>query len=199
MKAYTKSIEALIGQLVKMPGIGQRSAERLVFYILKISPAQVEQLASSISRLKNSVGYCSICYNLSEEKVCRICSDPHRDRSVVCVVGQPHDVSAIEKSGQFKGVYHVLLGAISPLDGVGPEKLKIAELIRRVKKGGVKEVIIASDYDTEGEATALYLIQVLRPLKVKLSRIASGIPLGGNIEYADQATLARALKDRKET
>jgi len=198
MKAYTKSIEALIGQLVKMPGIGSRSAERLVFHILKLSSGQVEQLASSISLLKNSVGYCSICYNLSEEKVCQVCRDAGRDKSVICVVGQPHDVLAIEKSGEFRGVYHVLLGAISPLDGVGPEKLNIAELIRKVKKGGVKEVIIASDYDTEGEVTALYLVKVLKPLGVKLSRIASGIPLGGNIEYADQATLARALKDRKE-
>ncbi len=199
MKAYTKSIEALINQLVKMPGIGSRSAERLVFHILKLSPGQVEQLASAISRLKNSVGCCSICYNLSEEKICQVCRDASRDKSVICVVGQPHDVLAIEKSGEFLGVYHVLLGAISPLDGVGPEKLKIAELIHRVKKGGVKEVIIASDYDTEGETTALYLVKVLKPLGVKLSRIASGIPLGGNIEYADQATLARALKDRKET
>lgn len=198
MARYTKSMETLIEEFAKMPGIGPKTAERLAFYILKAPREDVAFLASAIMKVKQSIGFCKVCNNLSEGPTCQICQDPRRDKSTVCVVEEPNDVIALEKAGGYKGVYHVLLGALSPLEGVGPEDLKIKELLSRIKSQKIKEIIIATDSDTEGEATALYLTRVIKPLGVKMTRIAYGIPVGSSLQYADQATLARAMEGRYE-
>jgi len=197
-KGYTKSMEDLINELVKMPGIGPRTAERLAFYILKISKEQARALSDSILALKDKVVLCKNCFNLSEDETCRICKDPTRDASILCVVEESKDIIAIEKTQGYKGLYHVLLGVLSPLDGIGPDDLKIKELIPRIKSSIIKELIIATSSSTEGEATALYLTKLIKPLGVKLTRIAYGIPVGTNLDYTDQATLARALEGRTE-
>lgn len=198
MATYTESIERLIACLIRLPGIGRRSAERIVNYILGASREEVRALAESISRVKESVHFCSVCNNLSESEVCKICQDSRRARDVVCVVEKPSDVNAIEKTGTFSGVYHVLLGSISPLEGRGPADLKIDGLLSRIKQDKVQEVIIATDADTEGETTALYLAKVLKPLGVRLTRIGVGIPMGSNLEYADTTTLSKSLEARRE-
>ncbi|MFH0936002.1 MAG: recombination mediator RecR [Candidatus Omnitrophota bacterium] len=197
MANYTESIEKLIESLVKLPGIGRRSAERIVSYILGASRDEVRRLLECINRVKISVRFCRICYNLSEQELCRICTDQRRQKDVICIVERPTDVTAIEKSGSFSGVYHVLLGSISPLDGRGPQDLKIDALLERLKHNSIKEVIIATDTDTEGETTALYLAQLIKPLKVKLSRIGFGLPVGSNLEYADSSTLSKSLESRR--
>ncbi|MBM3252629.1 MAG: recombination protein RecR [Candidatus Omnitrophica bacterium] len=191
-------MEDLINELVKMPGIGPRTAERLAFYILKISKEQARALSDSILALKDKVVLCKNCFNLSEDETCRICKDPTRDASILCVVEESKDIIAIEKTQGYKGLYHVLLGVLSPLDGIGPDDLKIKELIPRIKSSIIKELIIATSSSTEGEATALYLTKLIKPLGVKLTRIAYGIPVGTNLDYTDQATLARALEGRTE-
>jgi len=198
MAVYTKAMEKLIEELSNLPGIGHRTAERLAFYILSSPKEKSKALAHAISNLKESIGYCKICFNLSEGDTCEICKNSQRDKSMVCVVEEPKDISAIEKSKGYNGVYHVLLGTLSPLDGVGPDDIKIKELIARVKKDKTKEVVIATGSDAEGEATALYLSKVLKPLGARLTRIACGIPAGSNIEYADQTTVAKALEGRRE-
>lgn len=195
---YTESIEKLIENLTKLPGIGRRSAERIVGYILNASAERIRCLAEAILKVKENVRFCCICNNLSEQELCRICRDDRRKKDIVCIVEKPSDVTAIEKAGSFYGVYHVLLGSISPLEGKGPSDLKIEGLLKRIKQDRVKEVIIATDADTEGETTALYLTKIIRPLGVKLSRIGIGIPMGSNLEYADSTTLSKALESRRE-
>lgn len=197
MAAYTKSMQDLIEHFKKMPGIGPKSAERMAFYVLKAPMDDMERFSSVIKRVKESVGFCKKCGNLSEAEFCTICSDSRRDKGVVCVVEEPKDLIMIEKSGQYKGTYHVLLGTISPLDGIGPEDLRIKELLKRVKEDNVKEIILATDSDAEGETTALYLSKELKPFKIKLTRIAYGISVGGNLDYIDQATLIKALEGRQ--
>ena len=198
MSAYTKSIEKLIKELSKLPGIGPRSAERIALFILKYPYKEAKALSSAIEDVKEKTSYCQICYNLSEGDLCRICADANRDRSIICVVEKPTDVAAIEKTHDYKGLYHVLGGKLSPLDGIGPDKLKINELVRRVDSEKIKEVIIATSSDTEGETTCLYIVRVLKPKKVKLTRLAQGLPVGGDIEYVDEITLGKAIEGRKE-
>jgi recombination protein RecR len=198
MPNYTESIEKLIEKLSRLPGIGRRSAERIIGYILDAPKEEIKSLADSISQVKEIVRSCRICHNLSEQDTCRICQDSRRRKDIVCVVEKPSDITAIEKAGNFSGVYHVLMGSISPLDGKGPSDLKIDSLLARIKQDQIKEIIIATDLDTEGETTALYLSKLLKPQGVKLSRISVGIPLGSNLEYTDSATLLRALEGRRE-
>lgn len=198
MFGYTKSIEKLINEFSKLPGIGPRSAERIVHHILRGSLANARALAAAILEVKEKTRHCRICNNLSEREICSICEDEKRDRSLLCIVEESKDVTILEKVGSFKGVYHVLLGALSPLDNIGPEDLKMGQLIGRIKKNNFREVIIATDFDNEGELTALFLARILKPLKTKTTRIAYGIPLGSNLEYADEVTLARALEGRRE-
>jgi len=198
MSSYTESIEKLIDKLIKLPGIGRRSAERIVGYILNSSSQDMKSLSEAISKVKESVKFCRLCNNLSEQELCRICQDDRRQKDLVCIVEEPSDVTAIEKAGSFHGVYHVLLGVISPLEGKGPGDLKVEGLIQRIKQGNIKEVIIATDADTEGETTALYLTKLIKPLGVKLTRIGVGIPMGSNLDYADATTLSKSLESRRE-
>ena len=198
MSGYAKSLERLIAVFTKLPGIGQKSAERLAMHILKSPKEDAVALSEAIIKVKETIGFCKNCYNLSEGEACHICGDPQRDRTTILVVEEPKDILAIEKTGVYRGLYHVLLGAISPLDGIGPDELKIKDLLRRVKAEKIKEVIIATDADTEGETTALYISQLLKNQGVKASRIAYGLPVGSHLEYADQATLARALEGRNQ-
>jgi recombination protein RecR len=198
VSTYTDSVEKLIDKLIKLPGIGRRSAERIVNYILHAGREEVKALAEAIYRTKENVRFCRLCNNLSEQEFCKICQDVRRQKDVVCVVESPSDVTAIEKAGSFSGVYHVLLGSISPLEGKGPGDLKIDSLIERIKQNNIKELIIATDADTEGETTALYLAKIIKPLGVKLTRIGLGIPVGSNLEYADATTLGKALEARRE-
>jgi recombination protein RecR len=197
MTTYTKSIEKLIEKLIKFPGIGRRSAERIIGYILGAPRDEIRALAEAITNVKENVRFCKACNNLSEEEFCRICQDPGRNKQVICVVENPSDVTAIEKAGSFNGQYHVLLGSISPLEGKGPADLNIDGLIRRIKQNNIKEVIIATDADIEGETTAIYLAKLIRPLGVNLSRIGLGLPVGSNLEYADATTLSKALDSRR--
>ena len=197
MSAYTRSMQILIDEFSKMPGIGHKSAERLAFYILKMSKKDAATLASAIMRIKDTVGFCRVCNNLSEGGLCHVCQDLRRDKSTVCVVEGPNDVVALEKAGGYNGVYHVLMGALTPLEGIGPSDIRIEELLNRAKSGQIKEIIIATDCDLDGEATALYLVNLLKPFKIKISQIAYGVPVGGNLEYADHATLAKAMEGRR--
>ncbi|MFC1658833.1 recombination mediator RecR [Candidatus Omnitrophota bacterium] len=197
MAIYPDSIERLIQYLVKLPGIGRRSAERIVGYILHTPKDYVKSLVQSIYQVKQSIRLCRLCHNFSETEVCTICQNAERDRSLLCVVENPQDVMAIEKSANFNGLYHVLGGAISPLEDKSERQLEIESLLSRIKQGGVKEIILAMDADAEGEATALYLTQLLKPAKIKLSRIGMGIPSGANLEYLDSSTLASALNGRR--
>jgi recombination protein RecR len=193
---YTsESVERLVGHLSQLPGIGRKTAQRLALHILRLPKADAESLAEAITDVKEKVRYCSVCCNITEADPCVICASPKRDRSMICVVEEPSDVLALEKTNEYKGLYHVLGGSLSPLDGVGPEDLKIKELLARVSDG-VQEVILAMNPNVEGEATTLYLTKLLKPLGVKVSRIARGLPIGGDLEFADEATLARALEDR---
>jgi recombination protein RecR len=196
--AYPRLIQNLIERLTKLPGIGPRSAERIAFWFLNHPREEAHAIAKSIVELKDGLMFCRICNNLSDTEVCMICSDTARDEKTICVVENPKDVLAIERSGSFKGHYHVLLGTISPADGCGPEDIKIPQLIRRVKNQNIQEVVIATDPDNEGEMTALYLIRELKPLGVKVSRISVGIPMGSSLEYADMSTLGMSLMTRRE-
>jgi len=190
-------MQNLIDEISKMPGIGPKSAERLAFYILKQPKKEIVDLTNAIIKLKHTTVLCKMCNNLSEELVCEICQDIKRDKGIICVVEGHNDIIALEKSGSYRGVYHCLLGSLSPLEGIGPDELKINQLAERIKETKAKEIIIATDPDTEGEATALYLTRVLKPLNVKITRIAYGIPVGTNLEYSDQATLAKAIEGRR--
>ncbi len=180
-----------------MPGVGVRTAERFAFYILGAPREAVENLSKLLVKVNENIHYCRVCFNLSEHALCHVCDDPTRERSVLCVVEDPKDVIAIEKSGDFHGVYHVLLGALSPLEGIGPKDIKIKELLDRLKVSETKEVVIATTSDTEGDATALYLLKQLKNFKVKLTRIAHGVPVGSALEFVDKTTLARAFRHRQ--
>ena len=196
--AYAKPLLRLLELLEKLPGIGPRSAERIAFHLLKVSPEHAQQLAQALQEARQRLRFCEICFNLSDAARCAICDDPTRDASVICVVEEPKDVLAIEKTGSFRGLYHVLLGSIAPLDGVGPELLKIDELLARLDGDVVQEVILAMDADKDGETTTAYLSKLLHAHDgIRVSRLASGIPVGSHLEYADQATLARALEGRR--
>jgi recombination protein RecR len=195
-KAYADWMAQLVDGLVRLPGIGRRSAERIVFYLLKTSKDEVVRLTSLLTAVKENVFFCDICHNFSDSKICHICSDPGRDHGLICVVEDPKDVVFIEKTGSYYGVYHVLLGALSPLEGVGPNEIQVPGFLKRIKEENVREVILAMNPNTEGETTALYLSKILKPFKVKVTRIARGIPVGSHLEYADQATLSRALQGR---
>jgi recombination protein RecR len=197
MASITNSIDKLIEEFSKLPGIGQKSAQRLAFYVLKIKKEEAKKLAQAILGVKEKVAYCSVCFNLTEDDPCRICKDKKRDSSAICVVEEANDVVAVEKTNQYKGLYHVLGGVLSPLDGIGPDELRIKELMSRLKKG-VKEVILATNPSAEGEATAVYLSKLIKPMGIKVTRIARGLPAGGDLEYADMATLSRALEGRVE-
>ena len=198
MESYTKSMSILIQALRMMPGIGPKSAERIAFHILRLSQKEARALAYSILKVKEKIRFCMRCGNLSEEDLCNICKDQTRDTSIMCIVEQPNDILAIQKARVFKGIYHVLGGALSPLDGIEPRNLRIKELFERLKKEKIKEAIIATDSDSEGETTALYLAEQLKKTQVKVSRIAFGLPAGTNIEYADEVTLSNAIEGRRQ-
>ena len=197
MLKTSESISRLIDELAKMPGIGPKTAQRLAFYILKITGDEALALSEAIKAVKEKVRRCSTCFHITEEDPCLICRDEDRDPAIICVVEEANDVLALEKIVEFKGRYHVLGGALSPLDGVGPDDLHIRELLERLKDG-VREVILATNPNVEGEATALYLMKLIKPLQIRITRVARGLPMGGDLEYADQATLTRALQDRIE-
>ena len=197
MSSITDSIDKLIQQFSKLPGIGPKTAQRLAFFILKMKKEEAKDLAQAILDVKEKIRYCSICYNLTEEDPCRICKNKKKDRSVICVVEEANDVVAIEKTGQYDGLYHVLGGVLSPLDNIGPEDLRIKELLNRLNQE-VKEIILATNPSTEGEATAIYLSRLIKPLGIKVTRIARGLPSGGVLEYADVNTLANAIEGRVE-
>lgn len=188
----------MIDELSKLPGIGPKTAQRLAYHLVKASREEVEALARALVDLKAKIGYCSVCGNLTDVDPCRICSSGMRDHALICVVEQPRDVAAIERTREFKGVYHVLHGAISPINGVGPDDLRIKELLDRLRKGSVREVVLATNPNVEGEATSIYLANLIKPLGVRVTRIAHGVPVGGDLEYADEVTLSRALEGRKE-
>jgi recombination protein RecR len=194
---YEGIIQDLIDELGRLPGVGPKSAQRIAFHIIQSDRVDVTRLAEVLKTVKERVKFCSICGNISEEELCRICRDPRRDKTSICVVEESKDVLAIEKTREFKGTYHVLGGAISPIDGVGPENLRIKELMTRLAETTISEVIIATDPNLEGEATATYLTRLIKPLGVKVSRLASGLPVGGDLEYADEITLGRAFEGRR--
>ncbi len=198
MLYYAEPVAKLIEELAKLPGIGPKTAQRLAFYILNTDTGTARNLARAIVEAKDKIRYCSVCSNLTDVDPCHICSGERRDRSIICVVEEPRDVVAIEKTRDFKGLYHVLQGAISPMDGVGPEDLRIKELLPRLQPGEVKELIVATNPNIEGEATAMYLARLIKPLGVKVTRIAHGLPVGGDLEYADEVTLAKAFEGRRE-
>ncbi len=198
MSGYSDALGNLVDQLAKLPGIGRKSAQRLAFHILKQPEKEAQLLAEAILTAKAKIHYCSLCYNLTDKELCPICSNPERDQSVLCVVEDARDVIALERAHQFNGLYHVLHGAISPMDGVGPDQLKIKELLQRLQAHPAEEIIIATNTSIEGEATAMYLSNLLKPLGIKVTRIAQGLPVGGDIQYADEVTLARAFEGRWE-
>ena len=204
MAVYAAPLQRLIDELGKLPTIGPKTAQRLAFYMLSMSPLDAQALAEAILEAKRLIRHCSICGNITDVDPCAICTSDRRNHAVICVVEDPRDIAAMERTREFSGVYHVLQGAISPLDGIGPDDLRIAELLRRVApepgqtEGPVQEVIVATNPRVEGEATALYLSRVLKPLGVRVTRIAHGLPVGGDLEYADEVTLARALEGRRE-
>jgi recombination protein RecR len=195
---YPEPVARLIDALQRLPGIGPKTAQRLTFFLLKRPSEEVRELADSLRAVKEKIVHCSSCFNVTDEDPCRICADPARDARLVCVVEEPNDLLAMERTGEFRGRYHVLLGALSPLDGIGPDDLKVRELLARLDTDGATEVILATNPNVEGEATALYLAKLLRPLGVRVTRIARGLPVGGDLEYADQVTLSKALEGRRE-
>ena len=194
---YEGAIQDLIDELGRLPGVGPKSAQRIAFHVLSADPTDVKRLALALQRVKELVRFCMVCYNVSEEELCRICRDPRRTEEVLCVVEEPKDVVAIEKTGEFRGRYHVLGGAINPLEGIGPDNLRIRELMTRLQSGEVKELILATDPNTEGEATATYLALLVKPMGLRVTRLASGLPVGGDLEYADEITLGRAFEGRR--
>lgn len=197
MSGFPASMKELVAELAQMPGVGARSAERMAFYILRSPKAYSEALSRSILKVKETVRFCSLCNNLSDAELCDICNNASRNKNLLCVVEEPNDIVAIEKAGSYNGLYHVLLGSLSPLDGIGPSDLKIKELVERVKKEKPKEIVVATGFDTEGEATALYIMKVLKGSSSKLTRVAYGIPVGSGLQYADQATIIKAFEGRR--
>ena len=196
--AYSRSMQAMIDALSRLPGVGPKSAQRIAFHLLKTDREEVTRLTQAITEARDSVRFCERCFNFSETPVCHICSDDRRDGTTICVVEESRDVVALEKTGQFRGCYHVLLGAINPLEGVGPEHLKVRELLLRLEPESISEVILCLNPNTEGDVTTLYLGRLLKPLGVKVTRLAMGLPVGGDLEYADEVTLGRALVGRRE-
>lgn len=194
---YEGAVQDLIDELGRLPGIGPKSAQRIAFYILAADADDVGRLSSALTVVKEKVRFCTVCGNISEQDVCRICQDPRRNPDVLCVVEEAKDVVAIERTREYRGRYHVLGGAINPIDGIGPDDLRIRELMTRLSDGEITEVIIATDPNVEGEATATYLVRMLRPLGITVSRLASGLPVGGDLEYADEVTLGRAFEGRR--
>lgn len=195
--AYTPPVQALIDELGRLPGIGPKSAQRIAFHLLKVPVEDATRLATAIREAKEKVRFCERCFNVSEGELCGFCSDDRRDSTIICVVEESRDIVAVERTGEYRGRYHVLLGAMSPLEGIGPEQLKIRELLTRLGPEGVEEVIVCTNPNTEGEVTAMYLARILKPLGLKVTRIASGLPVGGDLEYADELTLGRALEGRR--
>ena len=195
---YEESLSRLIREFKKMPSIGAKTAQRLAFYVLRISENEAQSLAEAIIETKKRIKYCTLCGNITESEICPICRNPERNRQIICVVEEPKDILVLEKTGVFKGLYHVLMGAISPLDGIGPDDLRINDLLKRIKEGQILEVIIATDPNTEGETTATYLAHLIKPLGIKISRIARGLPMGMDMEYADEGTLTKALEGRTQ-
>jgi recombination protein RecR len=198
MAYYAPPIARLLDELERLPGIGPKSAQRLAYHILRGDTETADRLAEAIVEVKRSIHFCERCFNFAESELCDICADPVRDATALCVVEEPRDVVAIERTGEFRGTYHVLQGAISPIDGIGPEQLRVHELISRLADEVITEVILATDPDVEGETTALYVSRLVKPLGIKVTRIASGLPVGGDLEYADEVTLGRALEARRE-
>ena len=198
MMLYAAPIARLLEELEKLPGIGPKSAQRLAYHILRAEDASAAALAESILEVKQTIRFCSRCFNFAEGELCEVCADPERDASFMCVVEEPRDLVAIERTGEFRGVYHVLQGAISPIDGIGPEQIRVRELLDRAGGGEVTEIVVATNPNVEGETTALYVARMLQPLGVRVTRIASGLPVGGDLEYADEVTLGRALEARRE-
>lgn len=198
MGIYPVPVSKLIEEFERLPGIGSKTAQRLAFHVLSMSRERVYALSDAIRNAKDKVTYCSDCYNITDSELCPICSSPKRDRSVICVVGEPRDVAALERTKEYKGLYHVLHGLISPMEGIGPEDIRLKELVTRVGKEDVREIIVATNPTIEGEATAMYISKLLKPAGIKVTRIAHGIPVGGDLEYADEVTLARAIYGRRE-
>jgi len=195
---YAPPIARLLEELERLPGIGPKSAQRIAYWLLTAESADAERLAGAITEVKRTIHFCPVCFNFAEGDLCSVCADPQRDRSAVCVVEEPRDLVAIDRTGEFRGTYHVLQGAISPMDGIGPERLRIHELINRLAPGEITEVVIATNPNVEGETTALYLARLIKPLGIKVTRIASGLPVGADLEFADEVTLGRALEGRRE-
>ncbi len=198
MKQYPRPLAKLIGELSKLPGIGYKTAQRLAFHILSLDESETNALADSIKEAKKEMKYCSICGNLTDKDPCIICSDPSRQEDVICVVESPRDVAAMERIKDFNGLYHVLHGVISPMDGIGPEDINLKALIGRLQQTDVKELIVATNPNIEGEATAMYIARLIKPAGIKVSRIAHGLPVGGDLEYADEVTLLKAVEGRRE-
>ena len=195
---YAGPVQELIDQLGRLPGVGPKSAQRIAFYLPKLPKEDAERLAHAIVEVKARISFCRRCWNVAEGELCDMCSDTRRDPTIVCVVEEPRDIVAVEKTQEFHGLYHVLQGAISPIEGIGPEQLRVKELLTRVDTEGIKEVILCTNPNLEGEATAMYLARLLKPLGLSVTRIASGLPVGGDLEYADELTLGRALEGRRE-
>lgn len=198
MNEYASSMKKLIESLKKLPGVGPKSAQRLAFHILEVPLSEVEELTFSIINAKKNIKNCSVCFNMTDKDPCEICSDQNRDKKIVCVIEEPKDLMAIERSRSYKGLYHVLGGAISPLDGLGPDSLRIRELIHRVAEEKIEEVVLAMNPTTEGDVTATYIIGLLKPFGVRVTRIAYGLPIGGDLDYADEATLSKSFEGRRE-
>ncbi len=196
-RMYEGVVQDLIDELGRLPGVGPKSAQRIAFHLLAADPKDVSRLAEVLTIVKSKVRFCSVCFNVAEEPICRICRDPRRDPAMLCVVEEPKDIVAVERTREYRGRYHVLGGAINPIEGVGPDDLKIRELLARLADGAVGEIILATDPNLEGEATATYLARVLGPLGLRVSRLASGLPVGGDLEYADEVTLGRAFSGRR--
>jgi recombination protein RecR len=195
---YAGPVQALIDELGRMPGVGPKSAQRIAFYLLKLPKEDARRLADAINEVKERISFCRRCYNIAEGELCALCMDDRRDATLVCVVEEPRDIIAVERTQEFRGRYHVLQGAINPIEGVGPEQLRVKELLSRIETEGIVEVILCTNPNIEGEATAMYLARLLKPLGVRVTRIASGLPVGGDLEYADELTLGRALEGRRD-
>jgi recombination protein RecR len=195
---YARPLARLIGEFEKLPGVGPKSAQRLAFYVLRVPREEAQRLAEAIVEVKERIGYCRQCFNFTDEEMCSICRNPRRSATSICVVAEPRDLMAMEKTNEYRGLYHVLHGVISPMEGIGPEMLRIRELLERIRQGSVEEVILATNPTVEGDTTAMYLSNLLKPLGLKVTRIAHGLPMGGDMDYADQATLIQALEWRRE-
>jgi recombination protein RecR len=194
---YEGPVQKLVDELGRLPGIGPKSAQRIAYYLLKVAPEDARRLAAAIVEVKEKISWCRRCFNIAEGEECGICRDPRRDSTLICVVEEPRDIVAVERTQEFRGRYHVLQGTISPIEGVGPDQLRIKDLLQRIPAEGVQEVILATNPNTDGEVTAMYLAKVLTPLGLRVTRIASGLPVGGDLEYADEVTLGRALEGRR--